>query len=56
MDPSKDRQAEQLAWECCIENVMKTLKRSLKSAKYWGFSEKFLEEIEEKIRRLKQNA
>ena len=52
MDTSQDSDANKLAWECCIENVMKILKRSIKSANYWGFREEFLEEIVKRIRRL----
>jgi len=47
---------KQIAFECGVHNVKKTIKMSVKSAEFWGYRDQLLDKIAEYVRRLQDNA
>ena len=47
---------KQIAFECGVYNVKKTIKMSVKSAEFWGYRDQLLDKIAEYVRRLQDNA
>lgn len=44
---------KQIAFECGVYNVKKTIDMSIKTAEFWGYREEFIEKIAEYIRKVK---